>query len=287
MNFLCGDESGSPSDSNVMVVCGLMVDARAFFKTADEFGRKFSKAREIKKFSNNEFKAHRFIGGKITPKMHKNFEERKNLVIDTCDRIVDNNLDIFVIGISFSELNFILKRENLSKNQVIARTLGGMFICELIRIKIQGLDDESGRTFVVLDNHPANPHMNRMLKKDCSWFDGIQQVLESKEDRNASQSTNDSERFNHIVDKTVYGVESNFSSHVQAADLVSYVYRRHFNLMDGGEHWKGEGKFIRKCIGILEPRRHKTEDAPSTGDEKCANIHEVVRHCGLTSSARK
>lgn len=286
MNFLCGDESGAPNHSSVMVVCGLMVEARAFFKTANIFQKKFSKARELKKFSKNEFKTHMFVGRGADAKGRRNFERRKNLVSNTCELIVKNELDIFAIGISYKKLDSILKKSG-GKNQIISRTLGGVFISELVRIKAQGRDDESGRTFAVFDNHPARPYLNKMLENGNSWYDGIQQVLGSKRDKNASRSTSDTERFDHIVDKTGYYIESNFSSHVQTADLVSYVYQRHLSMADGDELWKGEKNFIRKCVTILEPRRYRTEESLLVGDEKCTDLHDVIRHCGLHSSARK
>ena len=278
MKIMCGDESGSRPGSDAMVVCGLMVDARAFFKTADVFSNKIAKSRDLEGINRSSFKTSKFIGGGNTARDRKRFEKRKNLVKSMCESVVENNVEIFCVGFSFENIKSQLKKENYKHENNIARTLGGMFICKLIQDRIQNPSDELGRTFVVFDNHGANSYVNKMLKSGRDWTDGIRQVLEVRTDEKPSDTAGKIVQYDQIIDKTVYGIQSRLSPHVQMADMVSYIYRRKLNLVNSEELWSGEKAFLQRLVNILEPQRCKIEDLSSGVDTEFVEFYEKVKH---------
>ena len=275
---MCGDESGSRPDSDAMVVCGLMVDALRFFETADEFNNKISTSQELAGKKGPSFKTSEFIGGGNSSRNYKNFQKRKKLVRAMCNSIVTNNIDIFCIGISFENVKSQLKKENYKHENNITRTLGGIFICKLIQDRIRRPKNELGRTFVVFDNHGANSHVNRMLKNGHNWTDGIRQVLETRNNKEPSESIENIVQYDQIIDRTVYGIKSKLSPHVQMADMVSYIYRRNLNLVNSAELWRGERAFIRQLINILEPKRCKLEDISHSVDMEFVEFYEKIKH---------
>lgn len=278
MKIMCGDESGSRPNSDAMVVCGLMVDARVFFKTADEFSNKIAISRKLEGISKSSFKTSEFIGGVNATRHRKTFEKRKNLVKSMCDSIVKNNMEIFCIGISFDNVKNQLEKENYSHENNITRTLGGMFICKLIQDRVRNPSNELERTFVVFDNHGANSHVNRMLDSGRDWTDGIRQVLETRTDKDSSDATGNIVQYDQIIDRTVYGIQSKLSPHVQMADMVSYIYRRKLNLVNSRELWRGEKAFVRSLVNVLEPQRCKIEDLSSEVDAEFTEFYERIKH---------
>ena len=277
MKIMCGDESGSRPSSDAMVVCGLMVDASVFFKTADEFSNKIAISRKLEGINKPSFKTSKFIG-RNAAKNHKNFEKRKKLVKSMCNSIVRNNIEIFCVGISFESIQSKLEEENYKYEANITRTLGGMFICKLIQDRVQNPLDELGRTFVVFDNHGANSHVNRMLRSGRDWTDGIRQVLEAKVDKEPSNTAEKIVQYDQIIDETVYGIQSKFSPHVQMADMVSYIYRRKLNLVNSKELWSGEKAFIRSVVNVLEPQCYKIEDLSPEVDAEFTEFYEGIKH---------
>lgn len=286
VKIICGDESGSRPDSDAMVVCGLMVDARTFFTTADVFNNMITESRKLDNRKEKEtFKTSQFIGDKNAAKDREKFEDREEHIKKMCKSIGKYNMDIFCIGISFDKVGSELTEDDRHHENNIVRTIGGMFICTLVQNRIQNPTDETGRTFVVFDNCGANSHVNRMLKSGRSWTDGIRQVLETKNNEKPSRSVEKTVLFNQIIDRTVYAIRAKLSSHVLMADMVSYIYRRHLNLMnfDGTkskEKWTGERKFIRELIDILEPQRCKLDDISHAVDEEFLDFYEKIKHSG-------
>ena len=286
VKIMCGDESGSRPHSDAMVVCGLMVDARTFFKTADVFNNMIAESRNLDNRNERKtFKTSEFIGDENAAKDREKFEKRKKHIKKMCKTIGKFNMDIFCIGISFDKVESKLTEKDRNHANNIARTIGGMFICTLVQNRIQNPTDETGHTFVVFDNHGANSHVNRMLKSGRNWVDGISQVLETKNNEEPSNSAKKTVLFDQIIDKTVYAVQAKLSPHVLMADMVSYVYRRHLNLMnlegiEGKEKWTSERKFIKELVDILEPQRCKLDDISHAVDEEFLDFYEKVKHSG-------
>lgn len=222
MKIMCGDESGSRPHSDAMVVCGLMVDARTFFKTAEVFNRMIAESRKLDDRNERKiFKTSEFIGDEDAAKDREKFEKRKKHIKKMCKNIGKFNMDIFCVGISFDKVKSELAEKDRHHANNIVRTIGGMFICTLVQNKIQNPTDETGRTFVVFDNHGANSHVNRMLKSGRNWIDGIRQVLETKNKEESSTNVGKTVLFDQIIDRTVYAIEAKLSPHALMADMVS------------------------------------------------------------------
>lgn len=286
MKIMCGDESGSRPHSDAMVVCGLMVDARTFFKTADVFNSMIAESRKLDDRNERKiFKTSEFIGDEDAAKDREKFEKRKKHIKKMCKSIGKFDMDIFCVGISFDKVKSELAEKDRHHANNIVRTIGGMLICTLVQNKIQNPTDETGRTFVVFDNHGANSHVNRMLKSGRNWIDGIRQVLETKNKEEPSSNVGKTVLFDQIIDRTVYAIEAKLSPHALMADMVSYVYRRHLNLMnlegiESKEKWTGERKFIRELIDILEPQRCKLNDISHAVDNEFLDFYEKIKHSG-------
>ena len=109
MKILCSDESGkdggaslgSPAYGDEFVMCGLMVDAKNFFKASKCLDGVFS---NIVKNRNVEFKAKDLMKGKGRYRSFSETQRRGNLK-RICNKINEFDIDIFAIGFSFSNIN--------------------------------------------------------------------------------------------------------------------------------------------------------------------------------------
>jgi len=97
MKFIYVDESGSEGESDVFVMCGLMVDAYKLRKKTADFDKMLAEFLAKHPGSSTELKTSRFINGKggwskISP------DERKAFLTDICNLAVANGGKLFGIG---------------------------------------------------------------------------------------------------------------------------------------------------------------------------------------------
>ena len=264
MYFLSVDESGSTSTDTAFVMCGLLVDAHDRQKLAVELEREFSRALDKKDGRRREFKTSKFIreGGMG---LDLDINRRREVVRNICNLSVSNNRKILGIGISFNSVDLARRENDRDHAQTASWLFGSMFTCALLQNRMQNLEDGTQKAEIEFDDHPQMSRLSDRLKFNCDWYDGLYRV-------------DGPNRFDRIVNKEKedISVDSRKSPLVQAADVVSYVYRRHLEICGGqSEREEGEAKFIQDLIGILEPHREKLGNLPKSD---CLDLFKELAH---------
>ena len=263
MYCLSVDESGFPEVDAAFVMCGLLIDARDRRTLAMEFDRIFASALDRRDGKRMEFKTSKFIrnGGMG---LELSMSSRREIVKRICSLAISSDRKILGIGISFDAVELERREKDKDHVQKSSWLFGSMFTCALLQNKMQNMKDGRQKSEIEFDNHSLMPQLSDRLRFGCDWYDGLYQV-------------DGSNRFDRIVNKEEnLGVDSRNSSLVQAADVISYVYRRYLELNEGKkEREDGEREFIQDLFEILEPHRENLGNMP---DSDCLNLFTKLVH---------
>ncbi|QJD18053.1 DUF3800 domain-containing protein [Paracoccus sanguinis] len=274
MKFIYVDESGSEGESDVFVMCGLMVDAYKLRKKTADFDKMLAEFLAKHPGSSTELKTSRFINGKggwskISP------DERKAFLADICNLAVDNGGKLFGIGLSFAALEAARaagRGHPFGESYWLA---GGMFTCALVQKRMQSKEKSKGLTVVIIDDNKAGmPQLSDGLYNADAWYDGLYQLRGTKRGKKIWLPRSKSDRFDHIIN-TAFAIKSHHSSLVQVADAICYVYRRHLEMKSSGEAYPGEAAYYQSLVDILEPQREKLGQSP---DAPCVTFYKAARH---------
>ena len=288
MNFLCGDETypgteegheDTAAKGDAFVMCGLMLNVEAFFKTAAAFDRIFASMHKSKFINKSEFKSSKFWGGskERVEQNQKVHDEKKKKFRKFCDDVSEMNVEIFAVGISIEKIAKMEIAKGHSKES-IARILGGIFISDLIQEKAaNAINGDHERTLVIFDEHYTNANIGEILREDVSLQDWINQTVKANNAEPSEFTAASIGSADHIVDRKFYEVDSTMSLHVQAADALCYVYRRYLDMWDGKERWDGERTYINKLVGVLDQKRYMLK---SPDNLKCVELFKAIEHRG-------
>ena len=274
MKFIYIDESGSPADGDVFIMCGLMVDAYKLRKKTADFDKMLADFLAKHPGSGTELKTSRFINGKggwsrVDP------EERKAFLEEICKLAVANGGKLFGIGLSFDALE---AARNAGHSHPFGRNYwraGGMFTCSLVQKKMQSIKNSKGLTVVIMDDNKVDmPRLSDGLYDAEEWYDGLYQLSGTVRRQRVWKPRRPSDRFDHIIN-TAFAIKSNHSSLVQVADAICFVYRRHFELKTSDEAFPGESDYYQSLINILEPQRAKLGQTPAA---PCVAFYDAARH---------
>ena len=267
MYFLNVDESGSTSTDTAFVICGLLVAAHDREKLAMELDREFARALDRKDGRKREFKTSKFIRERGMG-LELDINGRREIVRNICNLAISNGRRVLGIGISFDAVESARRKNDRDHAQTASWLFGSMFTCALLQNRMQNLEDGSQKAEIEFDNHPQMYRLSNRLKFNCEWYDGLYRV-------------DGPDRFDRIVNKEDnVGVDSISSPLVQAADVVSYAYRRHLEICGGqSEREEGEAKFIQGLIDILEPHREKLGSLPGSD---CLDLFKKLAHPSWT-----
>ncbi len=77
-----------------------------------------------------------------------------------------------------------------------------------------------------------------------------------------------------IIVNTAFAIKSHHSSLIQIADAVTYIHRRHLELMSEEEKWEGEKEYF---AGLVEglPKRERLGRNPGG---PCIDFYEAARY---------
>jgi len=262
MKFIYVDESGGRDQGDVFTMCGLMVDAYKLRKKTADFDQKLEALFERHPGARTDLKTIRFINGKGAWR-DIDAQERKDFLTGVCELAVENGGKIFGIGMSFAAFD-AASAAGHGQPEGVGYWLGAaMFTSCLVQKKMQGVKNSKGLTVVIMDDNKREmPFLSDALYKADPWFDGLYQVQGKKRGQTIWVPRKPSDRFDHIIN-TAFAIKSDHSSLVQVADAISYVYRRHLELMDVDEAWAGEQAYYQGLVNILEPSREKIGRAPA------------------------
>lgn len=275
MRFFYADETLDRSRSDVLVVAGIMTAAEDRLDAEAEIKEILSSVFRAHGGREVELKTSRFMNG-LGGWRHVGTETREEVLQDICKCVTAFDRSIYGIGVSLENLNSEkLKRaeHGIEMRDYVA---AGMFICSLIQKKMQISENEGEKVTVVFDEGGNIKRINELIKDGNRWYDGLYQVRQTQSKGGIWLPRDPEDRFNHIADKSVFSANSKEAFLIQAADAISYIYRRHLELIDGSaEILPGEHSFIESLIDILEPRREKLGDAPNAD---CVNFYNSIKH---------
>ena len=274
MKFIYVDESGGRDQSDVFVMCGLMVDAYSLRKKTADSDQRLKNL--FKRYPGNrtDLKTSRFINGKrewqnIDP------QERKDFLTELCEMAVHNSGKIFGIALSFSAFDKALAGAYQPPTQYSYWHAAATFTSCLVQKKMQMEKGGKGLTVMIVDdNRKAMPDLSEALYDSDTWFDGLYQVRKQKYKKSVWVSRTEGNRFDQIIN-TAFAIKSDHSSLIQVADAICYVYRRHLELKTDGEKWPGEKKYYEKLVGLLESKRVKNCQYPN---EPCVQFFKQAKH---------
>lgn len=276
MKFIYVDESGDRDQGDAFVMCGLMVDAYKLRKKTADFDAKLEELFARHPGSRTELKTKRFINGSGAWR-HIDGAERKQFLTEVCELAVANGGKVFGLGLSFNAFDAALAAGHghpFGNSYWIA---SAMFTSGLLQKKMQGVSGGKGLTVVIMDDNKTEMANYSDALYDCDpWYDGLYQVQKRKRGALSWVARTTKNRFDHIIN-TSFAIKSNHSSLVQVADALSYVYRRHMELMNEAEAYDGEQAYYAGLVEILERAREKIGRTPGA---PCNQFFEQAKHAG-------
>ena len=282
MKFIYIDESGSPGHTNVFTMCGVMVDAYRRPTMVAALDQELKSKLELwhQNYHNlpSELKTDSFINGA------KNWsrvpsDERKRFLEKICQLTIEHGGTIFGIGFSFDSFDRAVNADLGQPMKTDYWLSGAMFIICLIQKKMQKKSRHKGKTVVNIDNNPRGlSHLASALRARNPWFDGLYQTSAKRYGKMKWIPRKLPERFNQIID-TPSAVESEYSSLIQIADAISYIYRRHLELtsLEEKKNWPEEKNYYDNLVATLNEARQTLGRCP---DEPCVNFFKQAKHTG-------
>ena len=256
MKFLYADESGEQDHSSYFVMSAVMVDAVKLRKRTEELDKLWLNFIDQHPENPKEIKTCRMINGKggwnkVAP------DVRKKFISDVVTLATENGGKVFCLPIDFQKYEQIDSNDHnlpFAKNKW---TYAALFIACLVQKKMQIVKGKKGLTvFVMDDNQVGMPSLTKGLYDSDPWFDGLYSQQIKKKNKLLWKARCKADRFDQIVN-TAFAIISEHSTYVQVADVVSYVYRRHFEIGLDGEAYAGEQELYQTWFSQLEASREK------------------------------
>lgn len=274
MKFIYVDESGGRDQGDVFVMCGLMVDAYKLRKKTADFDAKLEAILSQHPGTRGDLKTKRFINGagawgQVDP------QERKDFLRDICELAVANGGKVYALGMSFERFDEAVAAGHGQPFGASYWMAGAMFVSALVQKKMQGVANSKGLTvFIMDDNKQEMPRLSDALYLCSDWYDGLYQCRGTKRGKRVWLDRKPKDRFDQIIN-TAFAIKSDHSSLVQVADALSWVYRRHLELVQGPEAYAGERAYYQGLVDLLEPQRERLGQTPAA---PCVAFFQAARH---------
>ncbi|WP_298865206.1 DUF3800 domain-containing protein [uncultured Sulfitobacter sp.] len=276
MKFIYVDESGARDQGDVFVMCGLMVDAYKLRKKTADFDAKLENLFARHPGARTELKTKRFINGAGAWR-DIDAGERKQFLSEVCELAVANGGKVFGFGLSFEAFDAAVASGHghpFGNSYWIA---SAMFTSALVQKKMQGVSGGKGLTVVIMDDNKVEMANYSDALYDCDpWLDGLYQIQKRKRGVTDWVARTPKTRFDQIIN-TSFAIKSNHSSLVQVADALSYVYRRHLELVNSPEAYVGEQAYYAGLVAMLEGSREKIGRVPNV---HCTQFFNEAKHEG-------
>lgn len=274
MKFLYVDESGGPDIGDAFVMCGVMVDAYKIRSKTHALDDMLQDMLRRHPRQATELKTGQFINGKrgwsrVDAGVRKRFLER------ICEFAIDGGGRVYAICLSIKRVGAEASRfENPFNGDYWLAA--AMYTVALTQKKMQKKSRNKGLTVVVMDdNRRGIPQLAAGIHEANDWFDGLYQLRNRGKRGEPWVDQKQSNRFDQIVN-TPFAIKSNHSSLIQAADALSYVYRRDIELQFVDEAWAGEKAYYERLVESLDRKRAKLGDRPRNSN--CVQYYEKVKH---------
>ena len=274
MKFIYVDESGNRDQGDVFVMCGLMVDAYKLRKKTADFDAKLSQLLARHPGARPELKTRRFING-TGGWGQIDAEERKQFLAEVCELAVAKGEKIFGLGLSFKAFDDAVNGGHGHPFENSHWIATAMFTSSLVQKRMQRVRGGKGLTVVIMDdNKHEMANFSGALYACDPWYDGLYQNQESKRGALVWRDRTAKTRFDQIIN-TAFAIKSNHSTLVQVVDALSYVYRRHLELMSGTEKYPGEREYYAGLVATLDKAREKIGRVPQA---PCNQFFNQAKH---------
>ena len=276
MKFMYADESGGRDEGDVFVMCGLMVDAYKLRKKTADFDAKLQAIFALHPGTRGDLKTKKFInGGGAWGQVDA--QERKDLLRGICELAVANGGKVYGIALSFERFDMAAADGHGQPFATNYWVGAAMFVSALVQKKMQGVASSKGLTVVIMDdNKKGMPHLSDGLYHGSDWYDPLYQRRGAKKGKKVWLDRTQKDRFDQIIN-TAFAIKSDHSSLVQVADALSWVFRRHLELIDQEEAYEGERTFYQGLVDTLEPQREKLGLTPAGPS---VTFYQAARHPG-------
>jgi hypothetical protein len=270
MKFAYVDESGNESQSDVFVMCGLLIDAYRLRKHTAKFDGMIRDFLARHPGAPKELKTNDLMKG--THGWSKvDHNARKQFLREMCD-LASECATIFAMALSFKRF----RAANTTHGKKFGNSYwraAAMYMAALLQRKMQKEEKNKGLTVLICDdNKQEMSSLSDALFDNDSWFDPIYLIREKKRGKTVWVLKGD--RFDQIVN-CAFAIKSHHSSLIQVADAVSYVYRRHLQLKTEEEAWNGEKRYLAELVDKLEPKREKLGQNPGG---PCIEFYKAAKH---------
>lgn len=276
MKFIYVDESGARDQGDIFVMCGLMVDAYKLRKKTADFDAMLGAIFARHPGTRDDLKTKRFINGTGAWNQVP-AQERKDFLRDICQLAVANGGKVFGIAFSYDRFDTAIAAgyaHPFGRSYWIA---GAMLVSSVVQKKMQAVANAKGLTvFIMDDNKQEMANFSEELYTSNEWYDGLYKRRGKKRGVSVWVDPKPKDRFDQIIN-TAFAIKSDHSSLVQVADALSWVYRRHLELMTQVELYPGEQAYYQGLVDIIEPHREKLGQCPR---ESCVNFYQDARHPG-------
>lgn len=274
MKFVYVDESGGEDQSDVFVMCGLIIDAYSLRKRTEEFVELLNSILEHPQKRAKEFKTKKFIQGKGIWRKIK-LSDRMEFLKTVCTLAKGRGLKTVGLALSFASLRKNSVNNTLYHFKLSYWSVSAMFLASLVQKKMQSIDKNKGHTvFIMDDNQKHMPSFSSQLHARNEWFDGLYEVRK-KGSKPGWKPRNHEDRFDQIIN-TAFAIKSEHATLIQIADIICYVYRRHLELMSSEEVWNGEKEFYQELFQLLEPGRQRLGRCPP--GRPCVEFYNAIKH---------
>jgi len=265
------DDSGNPVQDRVFVMVGIVADATRLNKTSRECTKLFENVRALVakegKQSPQELKGSRILYGKDAWK-HVDANKRKKVFSDLAGWLCERKHEIIISSIDTRKADCAVEKsripDEIAKHLWIA---GGLNIALQLQAKHKGERTNKGNTFLFIDDNCQKlPELCKLLWAAPKCLDGYY------------PKKSGDEHLDQIID-TAFAVRSHHCSLVQAADLLAFVVRRYFELLNSvsAAEWDAEPEFLRECLKAIAPRIYKNSGAmKSTNNSLFASWYRAI-----------
>ena len=160
--------------------------------------------------------------------------DKFEIIRQICCVVKSENIKIIGTAISQMETNKQMKRiRGLIGVKMNTWLVAGILMCASVQHEMASSEKDVGNCLIVADDCTDVPSLNSLLHKDRSLFGKIHTRRRSQSTTEETQSSGTNDQFDRIVNKTVLRIKSDYSPHVQVADILCYIFRNHIENING------------------------------------------------------
>lgn len=279
MKFIYIDESGQRDreQGDIFVMAGFLIDAFRHRKQAANFKNHIRNFLDLYEKPPKEIKTKAMIRG-ARPWNKVEGDQRKAFLEGAVDLAV-SCADIYAVAFSLEQFRKTTQEMRKAPPFGTSYWVGAaMFLAAMVQRQMQSFKRNKGRTVVIFDDHRNLPQVSDLLHQADPWFDAlykrrIQQRVKGK-DKAMWKPIKQDKRFEQIID-SAFSIKSEHSPFVQTADMIAYIYKRHLELADGKENWRGERDYYRALVRKLDT---KLKNLGHVAPGPCVNFYRSVKH---------